>query len=919
MIPITAFGETFTVTIPEGTSVPECEETDECYLPADLTINVGDTVEWVNVDTAAHTVTGGSPADGQSGVFDSSLVMGGESYSVTFHDEGSYDYFCMLHPWMVGNVTVEKTPLSSGSPENFGILGSEHTHSSILVKIFEDNFDFSAPTYQTQSSWIYFEGRDGFTIHKHVTGVTLGYLFQTLSLGLDDKCLVFQDGREFCTNEDYTLKFFINREQVSDVRNYEPHQDDRILIVYGSETDNEIEEYFYQLDNHRIEPEIESNEPIKIIGIKNHYSTSELIELQVLVSDLSFDCGDLYLTIYSEKNVVNQEGYFDQCFVDDVQTILLKEPITYALDSSGYYDIVAEMVSEDLKNISTKIAISVGDVNPIKQSINAEKFPLEFVDTEKDPKHYVERYLTESKYKEWFDSNYPDYTIYEAIGISESDYNKFVKLLTNEETTESVIPTKTVSFGTPITDPKSVQNWEFYDINTECQLKYFFFKDPSSAYYITSVIEQNAQRLQQEYFARGGQQVEYGDRAGLSSSHDLIREISGEILMEEFSINPVLKDKMSLVMTEDVPDYASAIQQGNHECEEEFRLYSDDYENTESSITKTPFTDSPENGVEVGQWVKLEMEFINLSDELTKQTMESQMSQIFGGVNFDLSDIEEAKYEIVDVSDNEISMNTELKISGKTTLYKTSSTQSFPNYSYFMGFIPTNVEKGNIIPSDLNFIELSVIDFPTKRYGGKNTETIHVGGSFEQKTYEGYVKFSMDTFYHKKTGMLMESNTDLKLSTPKSKMDLTLVAKAIDYYIPSEPSIFDVASGKSSKGGGCLIATATFDSELSPQVQKLREIRDSKLLQTESGTQFMESFNSFYYSFSPIIADYERENPYFKEMVKIGVTPLLTTLSLMDYAESESEVLTVGISLIILNGMMYVGVPAIGIIVIRRF
>jgi len=121
-----------------------------------------------------------------------------------------------------------------------------------------------------------------------------------------------------------------------------------------------------------------------------------------------------------------------------------------------------------------------------------------------------------------------------------------------------------------------------------------------------------------------------------------------------------------------------------------------------------------------------------------------------------------------------------------------------------------------------------------------------------------------------------------------------------------------------SKGGGCLIATATFDSELSPQVQKLREIRDSKLLQTESGTSFMSTFNDFYYSFSPIIADYERENPFFKEIVKVAITPMLSTLSLMDYAESESEVLTIGISLIILNGLMYVGIPVFAIMRVRR-
>ena len=121
-----------------------------------------------------------------------------------------------------------------------------------------------------------------------------------------------------------------------------------------------------------------------------------------------------------------------------------------------------------------------------------------------------------------------------------------------------------------------------------------------------------------------------------------------------------------------------------------------------------------------------------------------------------------------------------------------------------------------------------------------------------------------------------------------------------------------------SRGGGCLIATATFDSELAPQVQKLREIRDSKLLQTESGTGFMEHFNTFYYSFSPIIADYERENPVFKEIVKVGITPMISTLSLMDYADTESEVLGIGISLIILNAMMYVGLPVFGIMRLRK-
>ncbi|ABX13149.1 hypothetical protein Nmar_1253 [Nitrosopumilus maritimus SCM1] len=119
-------------------------------------------------------------------------------------------------------------------------------------------------------------------------------------------------------------------------------------------------------------------------------------------------------------------------------------------------------------------------------------------------------------------------------------------------------------------------------------------------------------------------------------------------------------------------------------------------------------------------------------------------------------------------------------------------------------------------------------------------------------------------------------------------------------------------------GGGCLIATATFGSELAPQVQQLRELRDDKLLQIESGKSFMNSFNAFYYSFSPQMADYQRENPVFKEMVRIGITPMITTLSLMDFAETESEILSIGVSLIILNIGMYAGLPAIVILGIRK-
>ena len=114
------------------------------------------------------------------------------------------------------------------------------------------------------------------------------------------------------------------------------------------------------------------------------------------------------------------------------------------------------------------------------------------------------------------------------------------------------------------------------------------------------------------------------------------------------------------------------------------------------------------------------------------------------------------------------------------------------------------------------------------------------------------------------------------------------------------------------KGGGCLIATAAYGSEMAPQVQFLREIRDNKVMSTESGATFMTGFNQFYYSFSPVIADYERENPLFKEAVKLGLTPMLSSLSILSVADvnSEQEMLGYGMAIIMANIGMYLVAPA---------
>ena len=127
-------------------------------------------------------------------------------------------------------------------------------------------------------------------------------------------------------------------------------------------------------------------------------------------------------------------------------------------------------------------------------------------------------------------------------------------------------------------------------------------------------------------------------------------------------------------------------------------------------------------------------------------------------------------------------------------------------------------------------------------------------------------------------------------------------------------------SSESSEGGGCLIATAAFGSEMAPQVQFLREIRDGKVMATQSGTAFMTGFNQFYYSFSPAVADYERENPVFKETVKVALTPMLSSLALLNFVnvDTEEQMLGWGISLILLNIGMYFVAPAVIIAKIKK-
>ena len=144
------------------------------------------------------------------------------------------------------------TTSAPGAPPGSGTLGDEHEHASMLVRIFGDKFDFSLPAYQIKNSWIHFEGQDGTTIHRHSSGVTLGYLFETLGIAIDENCYIFPDGREFCTSDEFSIKYFINHQPVESINDHVLKEGDRILISYDDENQEKIDAQLSELDDQSI-------------------------------------------------------------------------------------------------------------------------------------------------------------------------------------------------------------------------------------------------------------------------------------------------------------------------------------------------------------------------------------------------------------------------------------------------------------------------------------------------------------------------------------------------------------------------------------------------------------------------------------------------------------------------------------------
>ena len=215
-------------------------------------------------------------------------------------------------------------------------------------------------------------------------------------------------------------------------------------------------------------------------------------------------------------------------------------------------------------------------------------------------------------------------------------------------------------------------------------------------------------------------------------------------------------------------------------------------------------------------------------------------------------------------------------------------------------------EKNELLQEVVSTGNLQIISQEKSMINDKEAYITNAIGIFQTNDASFDVKFKetsisgIDKFY---TFAYSNGVNDFENQLPRFE-------DSIDTFkILSEPEKIET---QKDEGGGCLIATATFGSELAPQVQQLRELRDNTILTTQSGSAFMSGFNQIYYTISPTIADFERENPVFKEMVKLTITPMITSLSILNHVniDSEQEMLGYGISLIILNIGMYFIAPA---------
>jgi hypothetical protein len=143
---------------------------------------------------------------------------------------------------IIAGISIYVFSQNTLSVAGFGPLGSAHEHAAFLVKVNGQNIDFSQPQYQVQSDYIHVENGDGTTLHRHATNVTFVDFLKSVKMDIDKKnnCLTFTNGTEYCDDENNKLRTFINGNSTGPISDYVLNNNDRLLVIYGNESDEQI-------------------------------------------------------------------------------------------------------------------------------------------------------------------------------------------------------------------------------------------------------------------------------------------------------------------------------------------------------------------------------------------------------------------------------------------------------------------------------------------------------------------------------------------------------------------------------------------------------------------------------------------------------------------------------------------------------
>ena len=917
-----------TVSIPEGTSVPDCEHTNECYLPHEVSIAEGGSVIWNNDDTAAHTVTSGMLPEGPSGVFDSGLFMPGASFESTFHEIGEYDYFCSVHPWMTGKITVIPKPFIFTFDNVFPLFISMEAVVDYFNEVSYGQLNTSYDSYilagVLPKEYKDCEEREGEETER-------------------DKAL--REAKRLLLEE-----YGINTDEISG---------DSVSVVLFADFD--CGDFgggnFGVGGNAWLRP---SSSLKSIIHELSHtIGTGHGYGIHCLTSPLPnhsylkweggspFSRGQMLDSIHEENLPDDHQCTWIQ-YADPYSptghslghlNAVEKEELGWlAPKPSGCTDVKRQDMCYEFSSdrewpeIQTVTRSGIYEIEPIETNTNGIK-ALKIKRSGPDPGSagfsaeprllITHNYLyLEYRQPIGFDTRIDSSTsdVFEGITIHALGRNGESLILDATpnplllDFEHSVLPV-----GDVFEDPFTRIQIELLSTNVDKAVVKIDLEPEDST----------PLEIPRENWGDGSGFIYFGGWGNIEKRflepRGITVDTEGNIYVADGKNNRIQKfDNDGNYISQFVGPNQRVIAKSPSDVtvDTEGNIY---VANTDSdTVTKLFFGDPMTN---IWNTLTNDLRELNKPSGVTtdnegniyvadtfnhriiKISNEGDLLLEFGEEG---SDVGQLKRPYGVTTDNEGNIYVADTYNDRIQKFDNDG-----NFLFKLGergsashqFVgPRGIavdNEGNIYVADTDNHRIKIYD--------KNRTLLLEFGSRGSDSAE----------FLRPWGIALDTTGDIFISDADNNRVYKFFRDNLPLppITPTEPEDPPDGNGE-EEGGGCLIATAAYGSELAPQVQFLREIRDNTVMSTSSGASFMTGFNQLYYSFSPQIADMERENPMFQEAVRAFITPMISSLSIMSLAENgnEVEVLGLGISVIVLNLGMYVAVPIlIGLKINKRF